>query len=115
MIPIYKPENQSELAVILSILQEHDIPYFVHNGGFGSLYPGLQIELLNRQTIMVPPSSANTAKALIEKFLSTQPKQGTAEKMKLKDKLRIFLEAILFGWFVPGSMENRKEKNENKL
>jgi hypothetical protein len=64
---------------------------------------------------MVPPSSADTAKALIEKSVSTQPQQVAAEKMGLKDKLRILFEAIVFGWFVPGSRGRKKGKNENEL
>lgn len=48
-----------------SILEAHDIPFFVHNGGYASLYPGIQIELLNVPTIMVPPSAAEAAKELL--------------------------------------------------
>ena len=113
MIPVYKPENQSDLAIILSILQEHDIPYFVHNGGFGSLCPGLQIELFNAQTIMVPPSAADTARKLIEDFIESKPIHETSEKMGIKDKLRIVFEGLLLGWFIPGSKRYKNSKDKN--
>lgn len=73
MVPVYKPENLSELAVILGILEEHDIPCFVHNSGFGSLFPGPPIEFFNSQTIMVPPSAASAARELIDNFLAAPP------------------------------------------
>jgi hypothetical protein len=52
-----------------SILAAHDIPYFVHNGEYASLYPGIQMELLNVPTIMVPPSVADEARELLAAYL----------------------------------------------
>ncbi len=113
MIPVYKPENQSELAIILSMLQEHDIPYFIHNGGFGSLFPGLQIDLFNTQTIMVPPSAADIARKLIEDFIESKPIRETSERMDIEDKLRIVLEGLLLGWFIPGTRGHKNSKDKN--
>jgi hypothetical protein len=58
-----------ELAMARSLLAAHDIPYFVHNGGYASLYPGMQIGLLNVPTIMVPPSAAEFASELLRAYL----------------------------------------------
>ena len=46
---------------LVSLLQAHAIPHFVHNAGFGSLFPGLQISLYNVRTIMVPATAAPAA------------------------------------------------------
>ena len=84
-----------------SILAAHDIPYFVHNGGYASLYPGIQIELLNVPTVMVPPSAAETAKELLTAYLPAvedhlQPK---AER-SVWHILRMLVEAMCCVWFV---------------
>ena len=84
-----------------SILAAHDIPYFVHNGGYASLYPGMQIGLLNVPTVMVPPSAAESAKELLRAYLGDvqdhlQPK---AERSPWHI-LRMLLEAMACGWFV---------------
>ena len=37
---------------MVSMLVAHDIPYYVHNQGFGGLYPGMQVPLYNVQRVM---------------------------------------------------------------
>ncbi|MDR2711279.1 MAG: DUF2007 domain-containing protein [Burkholderiales bacterium] len=54
MIPIYRPDNPVDLALAENLLMAEGIPYFVHNKHYGGLYPGVQIELLNARTVMVP-------------------------------------------------------------
>lgn len=102
MVAIYKPYTLIELAMARSILAAHDIPYFVHNGGYASLYPGIQIGLLNVPTVMVPPSAAEEARELLRIYLPDivdhlRPK---AERSPWH-LLRMLLEAIACGWFVP--------------
>ena len=89
MVSIHRPHTLIELAMARSLLAAHDIPYFVHNGGYASLYPGMQIGLLNVPTIMVPPSAAQFAEEL----------------------LRAYLEAMACVWFVRriGSVQAPKE------
>ena len=84
-----------------SILAAHDIPYFVHNGGYASLYPGIQIDLLNVPTIMVPPSAAETARELLGAYLPEvvdhlRPKR----ERSLWHILRMLVEAVCCVWFV---------------
>ena len=62
MVSVHRPHTLIELAMARSILAAHDIPYFVHNGGYASLHPGMQIGLLNVPTVMVPPSAAQFAR-----------------------------------------------------
>jgi hypothetical protein len=90
-----------ELAMARSLLAAHDIPYFVHNGGYASLYPGMQIGLLNVPTIMVPPSAAEFATELLRAYLTDVEDhiQPRAERSPWHI-LRMVVEGIACGWFV---------------
>jgi hypothetical protein len=101
VVSIHKPHTPIELAMARSILAAHDIPYFVHNGGYASLYPGMQIGLLNVPTVMVPPSAAEFAKELLRAYLTDVEDhlQPRAERSPWHI-LRMVLETIACGWFV---------------
>jgi hypothetical protein len=73
MTPIYHPDNPVDLALAESLLNACDIPYFVHNRHFGSLYPGVQIDLLTTQTIMVADECAAEAKEILADLLKEKP------------------------------------------
>ena len=84
-----------------SILAANDIPYFVHNGGYASLYPGMQIGLLNVPTIMVPPSAAESTKELLRAYLGdVQDHLQPGVERSPWHILRMLVEAIACGWFV---------------
>ncbi|HZM33795.1 MAG TPA: DUF2007 domain-containing protein [Burkholderiales bacterium] len=100
MIAVYRPQTLIELAVAESLLEANGIPYFVHNGGFGSLYPGIQVELYNARTIMVPPSAAADAKDLLAHYLSDTPALVHNRERSIWHILRMVLEAGA-GWGVP--------------
>ena len=102
MVPIHKPQSLIEVAMARSILAAHDIPYFVHNGGYASLYPGIQIELLNVPTVMVPPSAAETAKEPLGAYLPdvVQHLRPQPER-SLWHIVRMLIEAFFCTWFVP--------------
>lgn len=104
MIKLYSPRDKIELALIKSILESEDIPYFVHNDHYGSLTIGPQIALFNAKTIMVSPEHEKTAKELLADFLSkteTEP-EPTTTGYPLADKIRNITETLLFWWFMPG-------------
>jgi len=84
-----------------SLLAAHGIPYFVHNGEYASLYPGIQMRLLNVPTLMVPPSAEEFAKELLHAYLADvgDHLQPRAERSPLHI-LRMLVEAICCGWFV---------------
>ena len=102
MISVYRPQTLIELAMARSILAAHDIPHFVHNEGYSSLYPGIQMYLLNVPTIMVPPSAVEPAKELLGAYLAEV-------EVHLRPKperspwhiVRMLIEAICCVWFVP--------------
>ena len=67
-IQVFSPRSESEVMVVKSLLEAHDIPVFVHGRHFGSLLPGLQIGSANMQSIMVPEERVGDALELLASF-----------------------------------------------
>lgn len=101
MIGVYKPQTLIELAVAESVLEANNIPYFVHNRGYGGLYPGMQLDLLNVRTIMVPPSAADAAREVLNLYLGDEPGLKTNRERSLWHIVRMLAEAMCGAWFVP--------------
>jgi hypothetical protein len=106
VVPVYRPENGVELALAQSVLEAHGIPHFVHNAGFGGLYPGMQIELYNVRTIMVPEAALEAARDLLAHFVDRHDEPvdttaGETERLSGWERVRLIAELILFGWCVP--------------
>lgn len=84
-----------------SLLAAHEIPYFVHNGEYASLWPGIQIRLLNVPTIMVPPSAAEFAQELLDVYLAdVRDHLHPRAERSPRHILRMLVEAVLCAWFV---------------
>jgi Putative prokaryotic signal transducing protein len=73
VISVYKPQTLIQLTMAESLLMANDIPYYVHNQGYGGLYPGMQLDLLNVRTVMVPPSAVEAAREILAHYLSDEP------------------------------------------
>jgi hypothetical protein len=102
MIKIYSPTDELELAMLRGVLDTEEIRYFVHNDHFGSMRVGPQIDLLNKKTIMAAPEDAERAKKIISDFLNRElPEDTIEEKYTASQKLRMILETLVFGWFIP--------------
>ena len=101
MISIYRPETATELALTEGALIANGIPYFVHNAGYGSLYPGMQLHLLNVRTIMVPPSVAEFAMEVLGQYLPEPSGFRPGPEPSFLHFLRMILEATIGGWVVP--------------
>ena len=99
-----------------SILTANDIPYYVHNGGYASLYPGIQMHLFNVPTIMVPPSAAEFAKELLRAYTA---EIETYLRPKVERSpwhiLRMLIEAFFCVWFVPRIGSSKKALTEPSL
>ena len=109
MKKLYSPENDSELAIIRSILDGEGIQHFVHNDHFGTLKVGPKIDLLNAKTIMVSEDQYERAKEIVEDFL-TKTKDISiprASNYSLIDKIRMIFETLIFPWFIPGNKWKR--------
>jgi hypothetical protein len=108
MIKIYSPTDELELAMVRGVLDSEGIHYFVHNDYFGSMRVGPQIDLLNKKTIMVSPEDAERVKTIISDLFNRElPEETIDEKYTASQKLRMILEAIVFGWFIPGRKRRR--------
>jgi hypothetical protein len=107
MTPIFVPQSQTDLPVVLCLLDAYGFPYFVHNFYFGSLYPGPQFDLYNLRRVFVPTDMAIEARLLIEDFLPGI--ESSSHSMSVADKLRVVAEVFLMGWFVPGNKWPREE------
>lgn len=114
MINLYSPTDESELALIQSILESENIPFFIHNDHFGSMRVGPPIDLFNRKTIMIDETDEERAKELLaDYFRTTRDDTSTDPSYSFFDKLRIIFETLIFTWFVPGRHKKRiKEEKE---
>ena len=101
LVRVLSPQSEPELAVVRSLLEAHDIPVFVHGRHLGSLLPGLQIGHYNTQSVMVPEERVPEALELLSDFRREDP-AAAPDPLSWKDRLRVVLEGVLFGWLVPG-------------
>jgi hypothetical protein len=112
MIKLYSPPNQAELAIIESILEEENIPYFIHNNHFGSLEIGPLIDIYNKKTIMVEEAYEEQARELLQDFLAAT---ATTPPYSIFDKIRMVFEVLFCFWFVPGRFRKRKKNEEKEI
>ena len=99
--------------MVRSLLAAHDIPYYVHNAGYASLYPGIQMDLLNVPTVMVPQPLAESAKELIEAYLiDIREHLHPAPEASWRDFFRMLAEAVICVWFVPRIGRGREATDE---
>jgi hypothetical protein len=105
LVRVLSPQSESELAVVTSLLEAHDIPVFVHGRHLGSLLPGIQIGSYNTQSIMVPEECVNDALELLADFKGNEP--ADSAPLRGRDRLRVVLEGLLLGWLVPGRREDK--------
>jgi hypothetical protein len=99
LVRVASPECEPDVVLISSALQAADIPHYVHCGGFGGLWPGLQVGGYNTRSVMVPESCAEFACEIIASLHLTS---AVARAPQARGgKLRLVLETLVFGWFVP--------------
>lgn len=72
-VHVFSPRSESEVIVVKSLLEAHDIPVFVHGRHFGSLLPGIQVGGASMQGIMVPEEHAEDALELLAGFRRDDP------------------------------------------
>lgn len=113
LVKVLSPQSEPELAVVRSLLEAHGIPVFVHGRHLGSLLPGLQIGNYNTQSVMVPEEHASDALELLAEFKRNDA-ADPPEPLPWKDRLRVVLEGILFGWLVPGRRPANKDATRDQ-
>jgi hypothetical protein len=113
LVRVFSPETESEVAVVTAMLEAREIPVFVHNRNLASLLPGLQINAYNTQSIMVPEECAADAIELLAEF-RTASIETTTRTVPVRERIRIVIETLLFGWFVPGRTRDAASKDKKQ-
>ncbi|MGH9645095.1 MAG: putative signal transducing protein [Terriglobales bacterium] len=103
LVRLISHESDPEIIAIVAMLEAHQIPCYVRGGGFGGLYPGVQINSYNTRDIMIPEEKVTLALELLKDFQSQSHTEQAKERPRNTGRLRNLLELLLFGWFVPGS------------
>jgi 8-oxo-dGTP diphosphatase len=95
LVRILNPRTASEAAVVVAMLQAHEIPAFLHNGHIASVLPGVMIGGYNTQSVMVPEECAADALELVVNFRTAPSPAGNSSVV------RNAFEFLFFGWFMP--------------
>lgn len=99
MITICHPVDDMELLFIQMELEAEAVPHLVVGQHFGSLYPGIQIPWYNERSVQVPIDAVLKAHEVVQRVrIYYEP---SFVNIDIKSKLRIFCEAMLFGWIMP--------------
>ncbi|GEM_PF-2565226 len=94
LIAVASPQNESDLAVMLCLLEANDIPAYVHNNGFGGLKPGPQINMLNNGRVTVTAiyveDAVETWSVLEKSRRGTSERDASAGIGSVANRARIF-------------------------
>lgn len=71
MKTLYEPNTEQELLIIKSILDAEGVTYHVTNDGFGSMYTGPVLGLLNAKAVMVDEADYERASELIDEMMAS--------------------------------------------
>lgn len=94
--------SASEQAILESLLMWHEIDYLIHNDHFGSLEVGPVIPTFNQKRVLVAAVDLERARELLGEPQGTEPGNEVEVTTAGRDRVRMVLETLLFGWFVPG-------------
>ena len=99
---VANPLTESELVLILSVLEAAEVPAYVHSGGLGGLFPGLEVGSLTSRRVMVPSGlAAEAVAALHEAFDGPEAETDPADEPapeRSSSALRAIAEWLLLGW-----------------
>ena len=116
MKKLYIPSNESELVFIKSVLEAEEVPFYVQNDNFGSLYSGAYMNYFNAKTVMVPEEYYEDAKQIIQsvikdaEFLDIEDK----EPPQISDLFKNLISLLTLGLYSPGGGNNKNTKgNKN--
>lgn len=106
LVRVFTPQSASEQAVVVAMLEAHEIPTLVHNGHLASLLPGVVINAYNSSSVMVPEECVAVAAELIADFRRADPPAPASApapttRGESAGVVRNLFEFLLGGWFVP--------------
>jgi len=104
MKKLYIPANESELVFLKSVLEADEIPFYVQNENFGSLYSGAYMSFFNAKTILVPEEFYDEAKAIISSVIKDAEFVDATgkEPPPLSNVLQNLISFITLGLYTPG-------------
>ena len=112
LVRLVSPESDPEIIAIVAMLEAHGIPCYVRGGGFGGLFPGVQINAYNTRDIMIPEEQTAEAVELLKGFHSRPLEPEANVKPRTSGRLRNLFELIFFGWFVPRPPAPKEQAGE---
>ena len=117
MKKLYIPSNESELVFIKSVLEADEVPFYVQNDNFGSLYSGAYMNYFNAKTIMVPEDYYEDAKEIIKSVVEDAefPEFKDKQPPRVSDLFGYLISLLTLGLYSPGKNEvENTEKREDK-
>ena len=113
MKKLYIPSDESELVFIKSVLEADEVPFYVQNDNFGSLYSGAYINYFNAKTVMVPEEYYEDAKEIIQSVIED------AEFVDIKDEeppgvsdlFDNLISILTLGLYSPGGRKSKSSKS----
>lgn len=115
MKKLYIPSNESELVFIKSVLEADEVPFYVQNDNFGSLYSGAYMNYFNAKTIMVPVEYYEDAKEIIKSVIKDAefPEFKDKQPPGVPDLFNSFITILTLGLYSPGSRQTENPEKEN--
>lgn len=105
LVVVATPETESELAVMLCVLEGEGIDAFVQGYFMSALFPGPRVGSYNSRRVLVHSSDREAAMTALAVLQPPLP-----DRTRWPDKLRVIIETFpLFGWFVPGSRRRKPD------
>ncbi len=110
MKKLYIPANESELVFLKSVLESDEVPFYVQNENFGSLYSGAYMSFFNAKTIMVPEDYYEDAKEIIASVIKDAEfvENQQEEALSSWDIFERLLSFFTLGLYTPS---DEKKKN----
>lgn len=116
MKKLYIPSNESELVFIKSVLEADEVPFYVQNDNFGSLYSGAYMNYFNAKTIMVPQDYYEEAKEIIKSVIKDAefPDVQIKEPPGVSDLFDNLMSFLSLGFYSPAKDKSEKSNNSDK-
>ncbi len=114
MKKLYIPSDESELVFIKSVLEADEVPFYVQNDNFGSIYPGAYVNYFNAKTIIVPDEYYDEAKEIIKSVIEDAefPENEDKQPPGISDLFRILVSFFTFGLYTPANSEDDNGDNQ---
>jgi hypothetical protein len=101
LVEVVSPDTEAELAVIVEMLEAHDVPCFVCDARRGWVSSGVHGCLRKPRTIMVPRTRVAEAAGLIGDLKSSPAAHEDVARSRLSSRLCALARFIWFGWYRP--------------